>query len=295
MKRIAILIAFFTLALSINAQNTPPVIQANSTSAAYGEQACIDIETSDADGDSVFIGFVTQIPKSVSTTTSLTKVMASGQICVTPERGVHSDKIPNTSIIFATDKKDTVYKTVAVTIPRYPYDVRPTIEKLNNSTFRIDVKGDKNEPWDDYPGLKFECKIYDPNQKLIATYTNQQVFTFQAPLYQKYILYTSYVTSTPMAYGTRDTLIPDMNVNTFLPSKNAFSIYPNPAREEIFIKNLPANSETIKVYDVVGKQIQELPATVNAIHINKLPEGVYWLEVQSKDAAVARQKFIKKY
>ena len=292
MRSILLFIAVFCLSFTSNAQNTPPTIKARSAITFYGQQVCIDIETEDADGDTTILGITTQIPQSQFIHTNSYKKLATGSICFYAMRGVHSDQVPNTSVIFATDRKDTTYKTISVTIPRYPHTVRPVIEKINYNTFKIDVKGDKSEPWGDYKGLTFQSKIFDMDNKLLLTDTNQ-VFTFTAPTYEKYIFYVSYLTSFPALYVTKDTLYPDMNVSTHSLQKNSFSIYPNPTTGKVFIENLPEQTETITVFDVLGKVMKRLKTTSNTLSIENLPNGIYWVEVKTLEHILGRQKIIK--
>lgn len=277
--------------VEISAQNNPPTIKAQSQHALYGLQVCIDIETEDNDGDSVFIGFITKIPQSIFTQTNSFKKFATGSVCLTTTRGTHSDQQPNAMVIYATDKKDTTFKTVSVTIPRYPHTVRPVIEKLNYNTFKIDVKGDKNEPWEDYRGLKHEIRIFDSDNNLLLKDTNQ-VYTFTAPTYEKYILYVVYTTSTPALHATRDTLYPDMNVSTHSLSYQNLKVYPNPTTGTVFIENLPQDVETIVVNDVLGKELKQLQHT-KSFTIENLPTGIYWVEFRNSQGVLARKKLIK--
>lgn len=287
-----LLLSFLIACIAAQGQNSPPVLYGHSQVVPYGQLACIDIETSDADGDSVFIGLVTQIPQSIFTRSNSFKKFASGQICVTPARGIHSDYLLNTTVVYATDRKDTTYRTFWIEIPRYPNTVRPVIEKQNFNTFKIDVKGDNTEHWGDYKGLKYQSKVFDMNENLLLTDTNQ-VFTFTSPSYGVYILYVVYKTSMPMIYVTKDTLYPDMNVGVNGIENTAFSIYPNPATNTLYLQNLPQQIVTILVYDITGKQT-EIAVHNNTADISQLSDGLYQVVLYGKEGEVlAQQRFIK--
>lgn len=292
MRSILLFIAVFSLSFTSNAQNTSPTLKGRSIVTLYGQQVCIDLETFDADGDTVYIGSNTQIPQGIFTHTNSAKKFATGTFCVTIERNTHSHHLPYTMVFYATDKIDTTYRSFTLTISNSPYNVRPVIEKINYNTFKIDVKGDKSEPWGDYKGLTFQSKIFDMDNKLLLTDTNQ-VFTFTAPTYEKYIFYVSYRTSHPMLHVTKDTLYPDMNVSTHSLQKNSFSIYPNPTTGKVFIENLPEQTETITVFDVLGKVMKRLKTTSNTLSIENLPNGIYWVEVKTLEGVLGRQKIIK--
>jgi hypothetical protein len=54
-------------------------------------------------------------------------------------------------------------------------------------------------------------------------------------------------------------------------------VYPNPARERIWVKGLPPNSA---IYNAHGQKVMELKTTdmpVNDIDIRKLPPGIYYI------------------
>lgn len=292
MKKLLLSITIFCVSLVINAQNTPPTITGQSIVTLYGQQVCIDLETEDLDGDSVFIGSNTQIPQSAFINTNSSRKLATGSFCVTVKRGIHSHQLPYTLVFYATDKKDTTYKSLTLEIRNSPYSVRPVVNKISNNTFRVDVKGDKNEPWQSYKGLKFESKVFSTDGKLLLT-TNDQVFNFTAPAYDKYVLYTTYVTPFPTAYTTRDSLIPNMSVSVISPQKNLFTVYPNPTTGKVFIENLLGQIEAIAVYDALGKEIKQLATTSTSFSIDNLPSGIYWVEIKTIDGALGRQKLIK--
>lgn len=291
MKKLLLSTAILCFYLSISAQNNPPTLKARSAVALYGQEVCIDIETEDLDGDSVFIGSNAQVLQAVFTNTNSSRKQATGQFCVTPTRGIHSHTIPYTMVFYATDKKDTVYRSFNLTVRNYPYKVRPVIKWQTNTTFEVDMMGDETEPWSSYGNLEFFAKVYDLNGKLVFEDTNR-VFAFTAPNYEKYILISTYKVWNFAAYSTRDTLYPNLNVSTSTPQKNTFTLYPNPTTNKVLIKNLPKDVKSITLFNTLGKEVN---VTVNqsSISLNNLPNGIYWVEVETSQGTLERQKIIK--
>ena len=76
-------------------------------------------------------------------------------------------------------------------------------------------------------------------------------------------------------------------------SSTKFSIYPNPASENIFFEsNFPVNK--IEVYSVLGQKVQTLNSTnLKEINISSLPKGVYFLRVYNTNEKIIVRKFIK--
>ena len=71
-----------------------------------------------------------------------------------------------------------------------------------------------------------------------------------------------------------------------------FSIYPNPAKNELFI--LSNNSQTIKeinIYNHVGQQVLHEKRITNTIDVSKLQQGMYIIELVSNESRI-REKLI---
>lgn len=285
-----ILLSFFIAALSAQAQNKAPKIIAQDQVGSYGNQVCIDITTTDEDNDSVVIWWNKGVSGYFINNNNATR-FASGQVCAMLKRGVQPVG-DNFFTIFASDGKDTTTKICNILVRDYPYKVHPVIVKKTYNTFEIDVMGDINEPWNNYIGLTYQSKILDEADNVIHTDTNR-VFTFTAPAYQKYRLYTTYKTSTPDLYSSLDTLYPDMNVGINGVENAGFSIYPNPATHTLYLQNLPQDVAAIQAYDIIGKQT-EVTITNNAVDISQLDNGLYQIVLVGKDGEVlAKQRFIK--
>lgn len=285
-----ILLSFFIACLSVQGQNNLPKITAQNQTGSYGVQVCLDITTTDIDNDTVVIWWDKGI-LGTFTSNSHTVRFASGQVCATLTRGTQPVG-DNFFTVFASDGKDTTTKICNILVRDYPYKVHPIITKLSYNTFEIDVKGDVNEPWNNYIGLTYQSKVLDETDNVILTDTNR-VFTFTAPAYQKYRVYTTYKTATPDAYGSVDTLYPDMNVGINSIENAGVSIYPNPATNMLYLQNLPQQVVTMLVYDITGKQT-EIAINNNTADISQLSNGLFQVVLYGKEGEVlARQRFIK--
>ncbi len=73
---------------------------------------------------------------------------------------------------------------------------------------------------------------------------------------------------------------------------NAFSLYPNPAHDQLSL-NMSDASNSIKnvfVYDILGNQVMQLSAAskvdFNRINVGHLPKGVYLVKLQDRDGMI---------
>ncbi|MFP3577859.1 T9SS type A sorting domain-containing protein, partial [Brevibacillus sp. SIMBA_040] len=74
--------------------------------------------------------------------------------------------------------------------------------------------------------------------------------------------------------------------------KSDISIYPNPATDFIFIKNLKGIN-TYKIFDTSGRIVQQNILNTESIDITALSKGNYILQIVLKDKTQTF-KFIKK-
>jgi alpha-tubulin suppressor-like RCC1 family protein len=75
--------------------------------------------------------------------------------------------------------------------------------------------------------------------------------------------------------------------------KNTFSVYPNPVNDFISIKNdSNLQIDSISVFDVSGKKVKNEIQNYEAINVEKLQSGVYFLKISS-EGKTASYKFIK--
>jgi hypothetical protein len=68
-------------------------------------------------------------------------------------------------------------------------------------------------------------------------------------------------------------------------SKNIFEVYPNPSRDRFSIKFPTNNSKTIRVYNLLGKEILSLQSSNDLIVIetNDLKKGIYFIKITDKN------------
>ena len=67
-------------------------------------------------------------------------------------------------------------------------------------------------------------------------------------------------------------------------------IYPNPARELIYISNI-SNVE-YEIFDMLGESILKSISNGNQINVNSITKGIYILSLKN-DNKIINQKFIK--
>ncbi|WP_118976757.1 T9SS type A sorting domain-containing protein [Taibaiella koreensis] len=81
----------------------------------------------------------------------------------------------------------------------------------------------------------------------------------------------------------------------FRKEKNAISLYPNPASNELIIEGLEHNA-TICIMNTLGQNLRTLKSNENQVHLNvsDLVDGVYYIVVTDQDdKEINRQKFLK--
>jgi subtilisin family serine protease len=71
----------------------------------------------------------------------------------------------------------------------------------------------------------------------------------------------------------------------------SWSIYPNPANENIYISNFPSSIQEVELIDLSGKVIRKKLEN-NSISLQNLQSGTFWLRVMV-NGKIEQQKFIK--
>jgi hypothetical protein len=73
-----------------------------------------------------------------------------------------------------------------------------------------------------------------------------------------------------------------------------FSIYPNPAKHEVFIKGLDENAVTVTLYNAAGQPVltRQVSGVNASVNINRLPIGMYLLQVKHPHKSVVL-RFVK--
>ncbi|MCW8981713.1 MAG: T9SS type A sorting domain-containing protein [Altibacter sp.] len=75
--------------------------------------------------------------------------------------------------------------------------------------------------------------------------------------------------------------------------KKAFTLYPNPVWESLFIASEGETIESLSVYTVSGKKVMEFTENTSVLDVSGLSEGLYFLEMVTATGSDL-QKFIKK-
>ncbi len=83
---------------------------------------------------------------------------------------------------------------------------------------------------------------------------------------------------------------PDTAIKT-TKADSQLSIYPNPAKEVIYINNLTSDASAT-VTDVTGKQILSLSHVQNSVSVSGLSKGIYFISIKDADG-VHTAKFVK--
>lgn len=268
----------FFSCLHASAQNSRPVIKCKaSVFVVYDVQDCLDITTTDADGDTVILGSDNALLGTL-TTTNKKVIFASGSVCFTPQRGVHAPGAHNFKI-YATDGKDIVSTTVTFIILDYPYKVHPVIKRVSGLSFDVEVLGDKNEPWSNYIGFRFESRVVNDDNTVLL-WTTDSVFTFTAPGKGVYRLLTSYVTNTSI-YTSLDILDAATPLSTTDANTGTLQVFPNPAQNML---HFTAPLDGI-ITDITGKALITFSAA-ESLDITMLPVGTYF--IKTNEGSVAR-------
>jgi len=86
----------------------------------------------------------------------------------------------------------------------------------------------------------------------------------------------------------------DTSLNTNEFQKNEISVYPNPASDELFVKN-ENNIElsSIKITDLTGKTVAYQNSQLSSINISNLSKGMYFVTIEEKNGNIVTSKIIK--
>lgn len=86
----------------------------------------------------------------------------------------------------------------------------------------------------------------------------------------------------------------DTSLNTSSFDKASISVYPNPASDELFIKN-ENNIElsSVKITDLAGKTVLNQSSQLSSITISNLSKGMYFVTVETKIGNTVTSKIIK--
>lgn len=287
-------ICLLLIFLTAGAQNNKPVIKGpGNFFALFGQTACADFTTSDADGDTVIIWWDNMLPKATFSSNSKQVKFATGSVCCTPLRSTHNPTLPYAFYVYATDGKDTASKTVTFVVPDFPENVHPVVTKVSGDIFEVDVLGDSAVPWDNYQNLRYESKIKDTSGNTVF-FSQQRNFSFTATSKQKFRLYTVYKTDIALL-TTVDTLQVDF-LTRISKTESNISVYPNPASRFITISCNFHPGDIITITGISGKTLVCLEPSGNRqdIDLEKITPGIYFITVKNKAGEIiAVQKLLK--
>lgn len=71
-----------------------------------------------------------------------------------------------------------------------------------------------------------------------------------------------------------------------------FSVYPNPASNQLIISNNNQVISKINIYNITGEIIKTIPTDINVINVADLHQGIYLLRITINDEIITR-KFVK--
>jgi len=78
-------------------------------------------------------------------------------------------------------------------------------------------------------------------------------------------------------------------------NQNAVVLYPNPAKEAVYVKNVNGELKSYQLYNMLGQQVLEglFSGTENTIKLGALPSGSYMIRLTTADGSSSTQKIIK--
>ncbi|MFK8045381.1 MAG: T9SS type A sorting domain-containing protein [Crocinitomicaceae bacterium] len=84
------------------------------------------------------------------------------------------------------------------------------------------------------------------------------------------------------------------NDGDFMPNPRSFKVFPNPATDNVIISTVKG-SESIKIYDTVGKIVSEIqaPKSIETIDVSKMSAGIYFVAVTDKGETTTKKLIVK--
>jgi hypothetical protein len=151
---------------------------------------------------------------------------------------------------------------------------------LNNLALFSSISGNTYQFSDYNPPLGYvyyQIEVVPPASQLNAPFIGEKVMAV-----------TNFTTSRSNIATNNITGISDLYSDN-----NYFSVYPNPAKDEVLVSIESNNQSTIKIYNLVGSLIKTESANGSSTHINlsDIPNNLYIIEVSSGNK-IGRQKFV---
>lgn len=215
------------------------------------------------------ISFFAQNPILYSYTWQVSKIFYAGTEYSIPNPIIIPEAHKNTTTISATEIKTQLFNISTA-----------TISSTNNSQITISGMGgtlsqSPNSDFDTFESNYRNIFSLAPTPKVFDyTITNFGNGTYQ-------LLLTDTNTGNKVYYTAT-------NLSAKTPENKKLNIYPNPASDFIFLKNIKPNS-SVKIIDTLGKVVMNKKITEDFIEIKSLPKGTYYLEIEG----LKTLKFIK--
>ncbi|UAB82000.1 T9SS type A sorting domain-containing protein [Marixanthomonas sp. SCSIO 43207] len=86
----------------------------------------------------------------------------------------------------------------------------------------------------------------------------------------------------------------DIQLNTTNFNPLSYSIYPNPATDYLYLKGLPLNKASIKIYSTQGRVLKQFKNTPEKINVSTFVSGMYFISIETKGKERSIKRFIKK-
>jgi len=88
-----------------------------------------------------------------------------------------------------------------------------------------------------------------------------------------------------------DNVVFDGDLGVTQQTANAFSVYPNPATNQVTIESQLSGNKEVQIFDVLGKKVLSTSLTTNQLDITALHSGVYVIQI-TQEGVTSTQKLI---
>lgn len=93
-------------------------------------------------------------------------------------------------------------------------------------------------------------------------------------------------------YATLTMVAGNLSTNETLAKSNKVTLYPNPAKTMVNIKNFE-KVKTIDIYEATGRKVKSVKPDAETINVEDLKSGNYYLEIKLNDGTLSYEKLIK--
>ncbi|HYG16474.1 MAG TPA: T9SS type A sorting domain-containing protein [Bacteroidia bacterium] len=168
---------------------------------------CINITTTDDDGDSTFIWWDYSLTGGSLSHTNGARKFSIGEFCLVADlTKLRLD--PDYSVgFYVTDKKDTVFKAITVKITPHLPAIKPLISRLSCNKFLVDLYADTTVLWHLHTNVRAELIVYNPfGSTVFSSPPSKEPFTVELKRPGKHVFRAYYLTDQCMA-SFHDTMI----------------------------------------------------------------------------------------